>query len=78
MTTIDWVVLVGTIATIAGYGIYKTRNIDTSAGYLKGDGELPAATPEMVFLLRIVRPYDTDSILRDSTDCHVLDWHSGP
>ncbi len=40
MKTLDWVVLIGTIATIVGYGIYKTRNIATSADYLKGDGEL--------------------------------------
>lgn len=37
MSSIDWVVLIGTIAFIAGYGVYKTRNVSTSAGYLKGE-----------------------------------------
>ncbi|MCB9541490.1 MAG: sodium:solute symporter [Myxococcales bacterium] len=37
MSLIDWVVLVGTIAFIVVYGIYKNRHVDTSAGYLKGD-----------------------------------------
>lgn len=37
MSVIDWVVLVGTIAFIVVYGIYKNRHVDTSAGYLKGD-----------------------------------------
>lgn len=40
MTLIDWAVLIGTIAFIVGYGVYKTRHVKTSAAYLKGDGEL--------------------------------------
>lgn len=37
MSAIDWAVLIGTIAFIVIYGIYKNRHIETSASYLKGD-----------------------------------------
>ena len=40
MTNLDWGVLVGTIALIIGYGIWKTRDIKTAKGYLQGDGQL--------------------------------------
>lgn len=37
MSVIDWAVLIGTIAFIVIYGIYKNRHVETSASYLKGD-----------------------------------------
>ncbi|NJK88575.1 MAG: sodium:solute symporter [Myxococcales bacterium] len=40
MTVIDWLVLVATIAGIVVYGIVKTRNVTTAAGFLRGDNEL--------------------------------------
>jgi Na+/proline symporter len=36
MTTLDWVVLVSTIATIVGYGVWKTRATTTSDDYMRG------------------------------------------
>lgn len=36
MNSIDWAVLIGTIAFIAGYGAWKHRHVNTAAGYLKG------------------------------------------
>jgi solute:Na+ symporter, SSS family len=35
---LDWAVLVGTIAFIAGYGTWKHRGVATARGYLKGEG----------------------------------------
>ncbi len=40
MTTLDWIVLGGTIAAIVGWGIWKTRGANTSADYLRGGYEL--------------------------------------
>ncbi len=40
MTTLDWVVLVGTIATIVAYGAWKTRGARDIQSYLKGGNEL--------------------------------------
>jgi len=37
MTPIDWLVLVGTIAFIAGYGTWANRKVSTATGYLKGE-----------------------------------------
>lgn len=41
MSTIDWLVMVGTITLIALYGWWKTRGIQNIEGYLRGDNELP-------------------------------------
>ncbi|MCA9550056.1 MAG: sodium:solute symporter [Myxococcales bacterium] len=40
MTTLDWVVLVGTIFAIVAYGTWKTRGPQDMAGYLKGGASL--------------------------------------
>ncbi|MCA9540234.1 MAG: sodium:solute symporter [Myxococcales bacterium] len=40
MSAIDWTVLVGTLAFIAVYGVWKTRNVSTARGYLRGDDSL--------------------------------------
>ncbi|MCA9544634.1 MAG: sodium:solute symporter, partial [Myxococcales bacterium] len=40
MSTLDWIVMVGTLAFIAGYGTWKYRHQGDSTSYLKGDGEL--------------------------------------
>ena len=40
MTTLDWVVLVGTIAFIVGFGVWRYRHTATMQSYLRGDGDL--------------------------------------
>src|SRR5690606_30558272 len=40
MTTLDWLVLGGTIAAIVGWGIWKTCGASTSSDYLRGGYEL--------------------------------------
>ncbi len=40
MHVIDWLVLVGTLVFIAGYGMWKTRYVANSESYLRGDREL--------------------------------------
>jgi Na+/proline symporter len=40
MTALDWGVMLGTVVLIVGYGVWKTRDIKTSQGYLLGDGQL--------------------------------------
>ncbi len=40
MALIDWIVLVGTIAGIIIYGIWKTRHVNTTQSYLQGDHDL--------------------------------------
>jgi solute:Na+ symporter, SSS family len=40
MSTIDWIVLFGTITAIVAYGTWKTRGSSTMEGYLKGDNTL--------------------------------------
>ena len=37
MSSLDWAVLLGTLLFIVFYGVWKTRNIDSSKGYLRGD-----------------------------------------
>ncbi len=37
MSNLDWAVLLGTLLFIVFYGVWKTRNIDSSKGYLRGD-----------------------------------------
>ncbi|MCH9659364.1 MAG: sodium:solute symporter [Bacteroidetes bacterium] len=39
MTTIDWIILIGTLVFIVGYGIYKTRGNKSVNDYLKGGNE---------------------------------------
>ncbi|MEO0339029.1 MAG: sodium:solute symporter [Bacteroidota bacterium] len=41
MTTIDWIVMLGTILSIVAYGVYKTRNVNSVKSYLLGDKDLP-------------------------------------
>ena len=36
MSTLDWVVMLGTLAAIVLYGTWKTRGVQTSADYLRG------------------------------------------
>jgi Na+/proline symporter len=40
MTTLDWVVLVGTIGLIVAYGAWKTREVKSAETYLRGGGDL--------------------------------------
>lgn len=39
MSTIDWIVLFGTIIIIVAYGVYKTRGAKDLEGYLKGSND---------------------------------------
>lgn len=41
MSIIDWIVLIGTLVFIVAYGIWKTRHINTTEGFLKGDYNMP-------------------------------------
>ena len=41
MSTIDWIVMLGTLLGIAAYGIYKTRHVRSVKSYLLGDRQLP-------------------------------------
>src|SRR3954449_1847179 len=36
MSTLDWIVLIGTMVGIAAYGAWRTRHTDTLNTYLKG------------------------------------------
>ena len=40
MTTLDWLVMIGTLATIVIYGVYQTRQVDNVKSYLLGDRDL--------------------------------------
>lgn len=40
MTSLDWLVLVGTLGLIVAYGAYKTREVKTADVYLRGGGDL--------------------------------------
>ena len=40
MSTIDWIVLFGTLGCIVAYGVYRTRGKKSMEGYLKGDSDL--------------------------------------
>jgi solute:Na+ symporter, SSS family len=40
MSTLDWIVLFGTIIAIVSYGTWKTRSSNTMESYVKGDGTL--------------------------------------
>lgn len=41
MQTLDWIVLVGTLGLIVIYGLWKSRNIDSSENFLAGKRDLP-------------------------------------
>ncbi len=40
MSIYDWIILCGTLAAIVVYGVWKTRNIQTADGYLRGARDL--------------------------------------
>jgi SSS family transporter len=40
MSALDWIVLFGTLITIVGYGVYKTRGSKNIESYLKGDNSM--------------------------------------
>jgi len=44
MSSIDWLVLLGTLGFIAIYGAWKTRKSQNIEGYLKGDSDMKWAT----------------------------------
>ena len=39
MSSIDWIILLGTLAFIVIYGVWKTRGSKNLEAYLKGDNE---------------------------------------
>lgn len=41
MHWIDWTVMLGTLALIVAYGVWKTRHVNTTQGYLQGQKDLP-------------------------------------
>jgi solute:Na+ symporter, SSS family len=41
MHWIDWTVMLGTLALIVAYGVWKTRHVNTAQGYLQGQKDLP-------------------------------------
>lgn len=41
MHSIDWTILIGILVAIIVYGVWKTRNIQNTESYLKGDHTLP-------------------------------------
>ncbi|MCB9289629.1 MAG: sodium:solute symporter [Lewinellaceae bacterium] len=41
MSTLDWIVMLGTLLGIVAYGVWKTRNIASVQSYLLGDRDLP-------------------------------------
>ena len=41
MSNIDWIVMIGTLAAIVAYGVWKTRKVDNVKSYLMGDKDLP-------------------------------------
>lgn len=40
MSALDWTVMLATILGIVAYGAWRTRNVRTAAGFLRGDNEL--------------------------------------
>ncbi|NJC24657.1 sodium:solute symporter [Neolewinella antarctica] len=40
MSTIDWMVMIGTLTAIVSYGVIKTRSVDNVKSYLLGDRDL--------------------------------------
>lgn len=41
MSALDWIVMLGTLFGIVGYGVWKTRNVNSVQSYLLGDRDLP-------------------------------------
>ena len=41
MTSLDWIVLLATLGFIVGYGVWKTRSVQTAQEYLRGDESTP-------------------------------------
>ncbi len=41
MHIIDWTILVGILLLIVFYGIWKTRNVNTTESFLRGEQTLP-------------------------------------
>ena len=41
MHIIDWTVLIGILVLIVWYGIWKTRNVNTTESFLRGERTLP-------------------------------------
>ena len=41
MSTLDWIVMLGTLLGIVAYGVWKTRNVSSVQSYLLGDRDLP-------------------------------------
>ncbi|MFM9949528.1 MAG: sodium:solute symporter [Saprospiraceae bacterium] len=41
MHPIDWTILLLTLFSIVAYGVWKTRHVNTTQGYLQGDRDLP-------------------------------------
>lgn len=39
MQTLDWIVLIGTLVTIVGYGTWKTRGSKNVQDYVRGGNE---------------------------------------
>lgn len=40
MSALDWIVLFGTLITIAAYGVYKTYKVNDMDGYIRGSGDM--------------------------------------
>lgn len=41
MSTLDWIIMMGTLLGIVAYGVWKTRSVDNVQSYLLGDRDLP-------------------------------------
>jgi solute:Na+ symporter, SSS family len=41
MHTLDWIIMLGTLFGIVGYGVWRTRSVNSSSSFLKGDRDLP-------------------------------------
>ncbi len=41
MSILDWIIMLGTLLGIVGYGVWKTRGVTNMKSYLKGDRDLP-------------------------------------
>jgi SSS family solute:Na+ symporter len=41
MSTLDWIIMLGTLLSIVAYGVWKTRSVDNVQSYLLGDRDLP-------------------------------------
>ena len=41
MSTLDWIIMLGTLLGIVAYGVWKTRSVDNVQSYLLGDRDLP-------------------------------------